>query len=105
MPGFCQLWLTCKDRVEAGKIVKVLLDKKLIACVRQLPVTSDYIWKNKIESGNEVLLLMESREDLFNAIEMQIAKIHSYDTFMLQMVPITKTSKDAQQWLDDSLNK
>lgn len=105
MPAFCQLWLTCKDKAEANKVAKLLLDKKLVACAKQVSVSSDFIWKSKIESGKEVLVLMESREDLFGEIEKEVARLHSYDTFVLQAARITKISKKAAKWLDDSLKK
>lgn len=104
MASPCQLWLTAADRVEADKIVKVLLDKKLIACAKQTEITSDARWKGEIEHAAEVLLLMDSREDLFDEIETEIARIHGYDTFVLQSVPI-KLSADATKWLEESLKK
>lgn len=104
MSKFCQLWLTCKDRVEADNIAKTLLDKKLIACAKQTEISSDSHWQGKTMHAIETLLMMDSREDLFKEIEAEIARIHSYDTFVLQAVP-AKFSKDAAKWMDDSLKK
>jgi periplasmic divalent cation tolerance protein len=102
---YCQLWLTCKDSVEASTIVNVLLEKKLIVCAKLISsVDSDYIWQGKIERDDEELLIMDTRLDLFEKIEAEIAKLHSYDTFMLQAVPIAKVSKKAQKWLSGELS-
>ncbi|OGL30463.1 hypothetical protein A3F37_01150 [Candidatus Saccharibacteria bacterium RIFCSPHIGHO2_12_FULL_41_12] len=101
---YCQLWLTCTDQKEADKIAKALLEKRLIACAKQVAITSDFIWEGKIERNNEILLIMESREDLFDEIEAEVAKLHSYDSFVLTATPITKVSKKAQKWLDKELN-
>jgi periplasmic divalent cation tolerance protein len=103
MSRYCRLWLTCKDKAEADKIAKVLLDRKLIACAKQVPANSDYIWKDKIESAKEVLLLMESREDLFKKIEKEVTQFHSYDTFVLTATQLERISKKARAWLDESL--
>lgn len=102
--NFCQLWLTCADKKEADKIAKHLLAGHLVACAKQLSVTADYRWQGKIEQSNEVLLVMESREDLFDQVEHEVAKLHSYDTFVLEATPISKISKKAQSWLDDELD-
>lgn len=96
--NFCQLWLTCASKTEADKITKALLNNYLIACAKQMPVTSDFHWKGKTEHGAEVLLLMDSRLDLFEDVEKEITKLHSYNTFVLQAVTIPKVSKKALTW-------
>ncbi len=103
--SFCLIWLSCANEVEAGKIAKALLDKKLIACAKQLPVKSSFTWENATSTSEEIWMSMESREDLFDEIEAEVAKIHSYDTFVLTCTPITKISKKAQEWLNDSLGE
>ena len=104
MTKFCHLWLTCADKKEADKISEVLLKKRLVTCVRQMPVSSAYWWKGKIEKIEEVLLMMESREDLFDEVEREVAKLHSYDAFVLEEVPVSKISKKAEVWLKDELH-
>lgn len=120
MSNFCQLWLTCASKNEADKITNTLLKKRLMTCVRQMPVNSAYWWKgeaerskaksseasakeDKIEHSKEILLQMESREDLFEKVEAEIAKLHSYNTFVLEAVPVSKISKKAKQWLSSEL--
>lgn len=100
---FCQLWLTCKDKAEVDRITTVLLDKHLVACVRQIPISSNYHWKGKIEKSREILLMMESQIDNFEKVEAAVAKLHSYDTFVLEAVPVSKISKKAAAWLKQEL--
>lgn len=104
MSEFCQLWLTCSNRQEADLISKNLLNKHLVACVKQFSVTSTYWWKEKLEKSNEVLLLMESRLDLFKQTEKVVSELHSYDTFVLQATPMINLSKEAQTWLRKETN-
>lgn len=103
MADFCQLWLTCKDKTEAKKITTKLLEKRLVVCVKQLPVAADYWWEGKIERAEEVLLAMESRVSFFDEVEAEVAKLHSYDTFVLEAIPIVKVSKKAHNWLAKEL--
>ena len=102
--GFCQLWLTCEDAAEADAITQVLLDQKLIACAKQIPVTADFAWKGQKEHNDEILLVMESREELFDQVEAEVAKRHSYETFVLQAIPISRLSKKAETWLSEETN-
>ncbi|MFO0920727.1 MAG: divalent cation tolerance protein CutA [Candidatus Saccharimonadales bacterium] len=103
MNNLCQLWLTCKDKSEAGAIAKELLDKRLIACAKELDLSSHFIWKGNIENSAEVLLIMDSTEDLFSQVEEIVAKIHSYETFVLQAVPITHISWRSKEWIEEVL--
>jgi len=100
---FCQVWLSCADKAEADKIAQALLDKRLIACAKQLPVKSTFSWEGKTAKSEETWMSMESREDLFEEIEAEVAKLHSYDTFVLTATPITKISKEAETWTKESL--
>ena len=101
MTKLCHLWLTCADKKEADKISEVLLKKRLVTCVRQMPVSSAYWWKGKIEKSEEVLLMMESRENLFDQIEREVAKLHSYETPSLTATPVSQISASAKKWLNE----
>ena len=120
MTNFCNLYLTCADKKEADKIARALLKKRLVACVHKVPITSDFLWQGeaqydsaepsialakegKIKSSKEVLLQMDSREDLFDQVEREVTKLHSYGTFVLEATSVTKISKKAQQWLHKEL--
>jgi len=100
MTDFCQLQLTCADKEEANKIASTLLVKHLVACVKQMPVNSTYWWQGKMEVSDEIMLIMDSKPQLFAKIEAEIAKIHSYDTFVLQQLPINKVSEKVKAWLE-----
>jgi len=104
MTDFCYLYLTCEDGAEATKIAKELLKKRLIVCAKQLPITADFHWEGKITHGKETLLIMESRLDLFDQVEAEVTKLHSYDTFVLEAVPIAAVSKKASKWMKDNLS-
>jgi periplasmic divalent cation tolerance protein len=104
MNKFCQLFLTCANQSEAEKITRLLLNKHLAACVKQASVESKYLWEGEVEESEEVLLIMDSEESLFGQIEQEVANLHSYDTFVLQAIPVSKISKKAETWLNKSLN-
>jgi periplasmic divalent cation tolerance protein len=102
---YCQLLLTCEDAAEAGRIADTLLQQHLIVCAKQIPVTSKYWWESELESAKEVQLVMESAEDLFDAVEREVTKLHSYESFVLQSVPFGRVSGKARAWMDQNLVK
>ncbi len=58
-----------------------------------------------IETHNEVMMCMSSRVDLFDAVEKEVKKVHSYRAFLLEAVPVVKTARSAQKWLGMELDK
>lgn len=99
------LLLTCGNKEEADKIVKSLLEKKLIVCAKSFPVSSTFYWKNDIDFAEEVFVMMDSSENLFKKVEAEVRKLHSYDTFNLVSVPVTKTSDGVMEWIKEGLSK
>lgn len=103
MSGFAQYYLTCANKAEADKIADNLLDRRLIVCAKHLPVTAKYWWNDAKEAAEEVLLVMESSISLFDKIESAVAGIHSYETFVLECVPIGRLNAAAEQWINENL--
>jgi len=97
------LTLPCKDDKEASKIARKLLEEKLVACVKRIPVESGFLWRGKIDQDHETLLIMESIEENFDEIEKEVKKIHSYKTFVLTAIPVSRASKGVLEWLDEEL--
>lgn len=99
---FFYFLLTCSNS-EKDTIARELLEKRLIVCAKFIPVESMYLWKDKIERDGEILILMESIEGNFEAVNAVIKKIHSYETYVLQMIPAKNINTDAQNWMLDEL--
>lgn len=101
----CVLFLTCAKVTEADKISKTLLEKRLIVCAKRFPVSSSFLWNGKIDNADEVLLVMDSIEENFEKVRIEVAKIHSYKTFVLLSSPVTQTTKEARDWMGQELVK
>lgn len=99
------LYLTCANKTEADVIGTALLEAKLVACVRQIPVSSSYWWNGAINHDDEVLLMMESVEEKFDEVDKMVAGLHSYDQYVLTSVAVSKTTAGVENWLNDILGK
>ncbi len=97
------LFLTCANAEEAKTISHALLESKLIACVRQSPVSSSFWWENKIQTDEEVLLMMESIEEKFDQIETKVTELHSYDEYVLTAVQVLRTTPGVEKWLKGTI--
>ncbi len=100
-PDFVELVLTCGSWQEAQKIADVLLQKYLVACVEFMEIKSKYHWQGNIDEADEIKLIMETVAANFDKVEAEVKKLHSYETFVLQQIPLSRISKGAAQWLQE----
>lgn len=97
------LYLVCSTENEADKITKALLEKRLIACAKKLPVKSIFRWKGKLNKADEILLLLETEDRFFDTIEDEVRKLHSHKVFILASIPVGKISAGVAEWFKEEL--
>jgi periplasmic divalent cation tolerance protein len=96
--------ITAANQAEAKKIAQALVAKKFAACVNILGrVQSLFWWKSKVDSAQEVLLLVKSRRENLNKIIKLVKTLHSYDVPEIIALPIIGGSKAYLDWIDASL--
>ena len=66
------------NKKSAKKIAKLLLKKKLAACVSLKNICSIYEWEGKIEEVNEVEITIKSSPNLKKALMIFLKKMTSY---------------------------
>ncbi len=105
MTNYIQAITTTETKTDAQTIARAVVEKRLAACVQIIgPITSTYRWQEKIETAEEWLCIIKSRQDLYPALEETILKIHPYDVPEILAVPVTAGHKDYLKWLDDELD-
>lgn len=101
MEKFIVALVTASSEEEAKKIARVLVEKKLAACVNIIKgVQSVFRWKGKLSEENEVLLIIKTKSKHFKNLEDEVKKLHSYDVPEIIALPIVTGSKDYLFWLD-----
>ena len=96
--------VTTASREEAETIVQRLLEARLIACANIVgPVSSRFRWSGKIEKAQEYLILMKSRQDLFEKLSETVKALHSYEVPEILALPVIEGSKAYMDWLDSCL--
>ena len=74
------LYITTKDKAEAKKIGRILVEEKLASCVNCWDgMESIYLWKGKIEDAEEGVLLVKTTEQLKKGAITRIKELHSYE--------------------------
>ena len=95
------LLTTVPSREEAAKIVKILIDEKLAACVQLLPIESFYVWQGKTQNEAEILLLVKTRSALFEPAIARIKAVHSYSVPEIVAMPFTAGFAGYLDWIDE----
>jgi periplasmic divalent cation tolerance protein len=101
MEKFIVVLVMASSEEEAKKIARVLVEKKLAACVNLVKeVQSIFRWKGKLSEENEVLLIIKTKSKQFKDVEAEVKKLHSYEVPEIIALPIIAGSKDYLFWVD-----
>ena len=94
------VYTTYPSLVEAERIGKAVLERRLAACVNILPgMISHYWWEGKIERGEEVVMIIKTRASLADAVRAAVKELHLYDTPAILVLPIEGGEAGYIDWL------
>ena len=104
--SYILVFMTASSKSEAKKIVRSLLEEKLIACANMIDsVSSVFWWQENIKEEKEVLVIMKSHQELFNKVSTKIREVHSYDTPEILALSIVDGSSQYLEWMNKVLNR
>jgi periplasmic divalent cation tolerance protein len=99
MTGFITVLTTTAAEADAESIAEALLADGLAACVQIMPIRSRYVWQGEVRREAEQLLLIKTREALFEPVRARIRTQHSYETPEIVALPISAGDVDYLGWL------
>jgi len=71
---------TCPDLASAERIATALVEERLAACVNRIAgVASTYRWHGEVQRGDEILLLIKTSGERFDAVRERIVALHPYE--------------------------
>jgi periplasmic divalent cation tolerance protein len=98
--------VTTNSKQEAEKIIEHLIQDKLIACGNIVgPVTSLFQWSGILERAKEYLVVMKSRQDLFDRLTEAVKLMHSYEVPEILALPVVEGSRTYLDWMKSCLTK
>lgn len=81
-------------------LARVLLDDRLAACVNiGAPVESIYHWRARIETAEEIPVVIKTQSALYSDVESAIRKVHPYDTPEIIAIPVLDGNSRYLEWL------
>lgn len=98
--SFRLVLVTAPDLKSARRLAQAALAARLAACANLIPrIESHYWWKEKIESGKEVLLIFKTTGRRLVALEKLVMKLHPYATPEFLVVKPTGGNRRYLDWL------
>jgi periplasmic divalent cation tolerance protein len=70
---------TTPNESEAVRISRALVEEGLAACVQRLPISSTYVWQDKIEDSTEHLLIIKTLAERCAEVEGRIEALSTYE--------------------------
>ena len=92
---------TCGEKETAKSIAKLLVEKRLAACVQMLPIESVYLWEGNVCDDNEIALLIKAKTMMFDKIAETIKKNHNCEVPEIIQIPITDGLPEYLKWIDE----
>ena len=88
----------------ARGLAQVILEQRLAACVNLVPaVESHYWWQGKLESAAEVLLLIKSSAENFEALRSLVALHHPYECPEVVALDPGEMAPSYREWWEAAL--
>jgi periplasmic divalent cation tolerance protein len=94
------VYTTWPSIVEAEKAGRLIVEKRLAACVNILPgMISHYWWEGKIERAEETVMLVKTRAPLAEDVRRAVKEMHSYTTPAIMVLPLESVDADYYRWI------
>lgn len=104
MTEMLMVFTTFADADDAARVVRTLVEERLIACGNLLPgVRSLYRWEGKVADQPEVMVLMKTRKQDWSALMSRLHELHPYRTPECVAVRIASGAPAYMAWLEAAL--
>ena len=94
------------NRQQARELARELVSRRLAACVNLIPgVESCYRWQGEIHTDEELLLLIKTHPDRFDALTEAIRELHPYDLPEILSFRASGGEPAFLSWIADSVRE
>ena len=98
------VWSTFADEESAARVVRALVDERLIACGTLLPgARSIFRWKEQVEEAREVVAMMKTRKQDWTALLSRLHELHPYEVPECIAVRMAAGAPKYMEWLENAL--
>ena len=101
MGGHLLVLTTLESEDDATRLVRALLERRLVACGTILPgATSLYRWQGAVNEAREVVVLLKTQRVRWDALEAAVRELHPYDVPELIAIPVDAGLVAYLEWVN-----
>ena len=94
------IYVTASSDEEALRIADAIVTERLAACANVVRgVTSMFWWEGRVQEGQEVTIILKTRDELVERLTDRVRELHSYDCPCIVAFPITGGNKAFIDWI------
>jgi len=98
------VFATFPDVDTARRIVRTLVEERLIACGNLVPgVESIYTWKGAVETSTEIFAVLKTEISRYAAVEARLRELHPYEVPECIALRVADGLPDYLRWITESI--
>jgi len=94
------VYITLNTMEEGQRLAHLLIERRLTNCVNFHPITCTYLWEGKITSEPEIVALVKTRAEHFEAVAAAVKETVSYTNFVGQ-IEVARVNEAFEAWLNE----
>ena len=103
---YIQIFTTTERRADADKLSRMLISKRLAACVQVVgPTVSYYKWKGRNVKSKEWLCIIKTKKTAYKKVERELKRMHPYELPEIVATQFAAGSKEYFAWVSERLRK
>jgi periplasmic divalent cation tolerance protein len=93
------IYTTCKSTEEAERLGRIIISKKIAACVDYWPVSSCYNWQGEMKCVSQAMLLVTTFESKLDSVNQIISENHTYSIPLIAGVDVRRVNHPYKEWM------
>ena len=98
------VYITTKDKAEARRIGRHLVETKLVACVNIIDhVNSMYFWNGEFQDNQEAVIIAKTNQERLSDLIDTVKARHSYECPCVVTIPLSDGNPDFLKWVENQI--
>lgn len=93
------VYTTFPDWESAKKVVRELLERKLIVCANMREHEAMYWWEGKIEEGKEIGVILKTEVSRWKDLREALKELHPYTVPIIARIDLDKLNREYSEWM------
>ena len=98
------VYVTLNTMEEGQSLAQLLMKRQLTNCVNFHPITCTYLWEGKITTEPEIVALVKTRAEHFDAVAAAVKETVPYTNFVGQ-IEVPRVNDAFATWLHGTVRR